>query len=81
MQVRVLAFARLRETLQTAEVRLELPAHACIADAWAALERRFPPLRGQSAWIRIACNGRMADPNQVLLDGDEVALLPPVGGG
>lgn len=81
MQVRVLAFARLREILQTSETRVELPPHARVADVWEALERRFPPLRGQSAWIRIACNGRMADPNQSLLDGDEVALLPPVGGG
>ena len=30
---------------------------------------------------RVARNGSIADPSEALRDGDELALLPPVGGG
>ncbi|MBV8355417.1 MAG: MoaD/ThiS family protein [Candidatus Eremiobacteraeota bacterium] len=81
MQIRVLAFARLREVLQASEVRVDLPQAACVEDVWRALERRHPSLRGQRQWVRVACNGRLVDSGQPLRDGDEIALLPPVGGG
>lgn len=81
MLVRVLAFARLRELLGGGERGLELPAGARVRDAWSALAAECPELAELAASTRLACNGRVASLDDVLCEGDEVALLPPVGGG
>jgi molybdopterin converting factor small subunit len=81
MRVAVAAFAGLRELLAGSASELELPAGACVGDAWAALERRHPALAELAPSTRLARNGRLATAADPLSDGDEVALLPPVGGG
>jgi molybdopterin converting factor subunit 1 len=81
MRIRILAFARLRELLEASERSLELPDGARVDDAWSALARDCPPLADQRSSTRAAINGRIAPFEAVLADGDEVALLPPVGGG
>lgn len=81
MRIRVLAFARLREILNAAETVLELGAGARVGDAWAALADGLPALEEHRASTRIACNGRLVAHDHALHNGDEVALLPPVGGG
>jgi molybdopterin synthase catalytic subunit len=81
MRVHVLAFARLRELLDAAERSLELPAGARAGEAWAALVRACPALEGEGSTTRFARNGRLVAFDEPLADGDELALLPPVGGG
>ncbi|MHB8146587.1 MAG: MoaD/ThiS family protein [Vulcanimicrobiaceae bacterium] len=81
MHVEVRAFARARELLDRGSLTLELPDGATVADAWHALEQRAPHLRELAASTRLARNARMARGDEVLSDGDELALLPPVGGG
>lgn len=81
MQVRVYAFAGARELIEASERRLDLPDGARICDAWEALQARYPALAPHLASMRFACNGRLADRESTLLEGDELAILPPVGGG
>ncbi len=81
MRVAVAAFAGLRELLAGSAYELELPAGACVGDAWSALERRYPALGPLASSTRLVRNGRLAAPADALSDGDELALLPPVGGG
>jgi molybdopterin converting factor small subunit len=81
MQVRVLAFARLREVLEAPQRCLELPDGARVEDAWAALLVDYPALREERRATRVARNGRVVSFSDALADGDELALLPPVGGG
>ncbi len=81
MRIRVLAFARLREILNAAETALELDADARVGDAWAALAEGRPALEEHRASTRVACNGKLVALDHALHDGDEIALLPPVGGG
>jgi molybdopterin synthase catalytic subunit len=81
MRIAIAAFAGLRELLEGSEPELELPAAATVGEAWAALERRHPPLAALAGSTRLARNGRLVSGGEVLSDGDELALLPPVGGG
>jgi len=81
MQIRVLAFAHLRELLGQAGLAVELPADATAGDAWALLAQRLPALAAAGASTRFARNGALVSAGEPLRDGDELALLPPVGGG
>jgi molybdopterin converting factor small subunit len=81
LRVRVLAFARLRELLPSGELALELAAGACVRDAWQMLSDRHRALEQLSNSTRFARNGQIVSLDAPLADGDELALLPPVGGG
>jgi molybdopterin converting factor subunit 1 len=81
MQIRVLAFARLRELLGTAERALELRTDARVEDAWALLARDHPALHNERSSTRAALNGELVAFDSQLKAGDELAFLPPVGGG
>src|SRR3954462_12229652 len=81
MRVRVRLFAVQRELAGSREVADELPDGASVDDAWAAIVARFPVLAPGRASLRFARNGDYAEPATLLVDGDEVAFIPPVSGG
>lgn len=80
-RVRVLAFARIAELLGTREEVLELGAETRVADVWSALTARISELGTLESSTRAARNGRIAAFDEPVADGDEIAFLPPVGGG
>ena len=84
MTIKLLYFAKLREALGTGGEELALPAGvadvaalrrhlAARGDAWRGLE--------ESPSLRAAVNQRLAGPEAVIADGDEIAFFPPVTGG
>ena len=81
MQIRVRLFALQRQQLGVRELALELPAGASIAEAWRALSAAHPVLEPAGASMRFARNGTYAALGEVLGEGDELALIPPVAGG
>lgn len=81
MTVRVLAFARLRELVGAAQRDLTLDEGARVSDAWERLAAETPELAPLRASTRIAQNGRVVAGDARLSDGDELALMPPSGGG
>jgi molybdopterin synthase catalytic subunit/molybdopterin synthase sulfur carrier subunit len=81
MRVRVVAFARLRELLGFGERELELGPAATLDDAWRSLTAGVPEAVRLRPSTRFARNGVVTDGTCVLGEGDEIALLPPVGGG
>lgn len=81
MQIQVLYFAVFRERLGTSAETLELDAPATVADAVAALVERHPPIAALRGRFRVARNQEFASDDEVLVDGDELALIPPVAGG
>lgn len=81
MRVRVRLFAIQRELAGTREVSLDLPDGATVDDAWTALVGIHPALAPGRASVRFARNGAYADASTPLVDGDEVAMIPPVSGG
>ncbi len=81
MRVRVRLFATQREIAGQRTVELELPPGTDVEGAWGALAGRFPGLAGGRPYVRFARNGTYADSGEVLVDGDELACIPPVSGG
>jgi len=81
VRIRVRLFAIQRELAGAREVSLELPDDATVETAWEALVVRFPVLAPGRPSMRFARNGEYADPETQLVDGDEVAMIPPVSGG
>ncbi len=79
--VRVRSFAQLRE-LFGGEIELHVRRGATLADLWTELRRRNPGIDAFASTTRIARNGYVVSlREEELADGDEIALLPPVGGG
>ncbi len=79
MRVRVLHFGVLRDKLGGGQEFLEIEESAIVADVLNVYRERVPGF----AWdaIAVAVNQEYARVGDVLKDGDEVALLPPVSGG
>ncbi len=81
MKVQVRLFAALREATGAPQVALELPAGAKVQDLMDSLAQKYPALRSQMSAVRAAVNRQYVSLQAGLRDGDEVALVPPVGGG
>jgi len=81
MRVRVLAFAQLRELFGFGERSLDCAAGTTLEELWTQLASGVAEAHALRASTRFARNGAIALPGVALHDGDEVALLPPVGGG
>ncbi|MFQ5860428.1 MAG: molybdopterin converting factor subunit 1 [Dehalococcoidia bacterium] len=81
MKIKVYLFAAYRELAGQREVELDLEPGSTVAALTGELRRRFPRLAPSTAPIVAAVNAEYAEPHQVLQEGDEVALIPPVSGG
>ncbi len=79
--MRTRLFAAFREASGRAQVELELPHDATVADAVGALQTMFPKLEQAVRQAMLAVNHEYVGPDLRLRDGDELALIPPVSGG
>lgn len=79
MQVRVLPFGILKESLGSDPFALDLPGGTTVADMLARLGVQAPAV--EKLGIAVSINAEYAERSQVLHDNDEVGLLPPVSGG
>jgi molybdopterin converting factor subunit 1 len=81
MRVAVKLFAAARDLTNQAEVTLELPPGADVAELRMLLMTQFPSLAPLAGRSLIAVNSEYAGDATPILEGDEVALIPPVSGG
>jgi len=81
MKVRVRFFAAPREALGRGEIEQELPTGSTVGELMDLLTEEYPVLRSYASFINIAVNRKYATPEIELHEGDEVACVPPVGGG
>jgi molybdopterin synthase catalytic subunit len=81
MKVRVLYFGQLRELANKREEPVEVPNGATVQQLFDRCAEGFPQLKNFDDVIAIGVNHSFAGRDQVLNDGDEVAMLPPVSGG
>ena len=79
MRVAVLFFAGACEVVGSAQAHRDLSEGAPLQDLVEALFAAHPALAEMR--LRFAVNSSYADPDTVLREGDEVACIPPVGGG
>lgn len=81
IKVKVKFFAAPREALGSDEMELELPAGSTVDDLINALQERYPVLEAYTRFLSVAVNRAYVGMRTELHDGDEIACLPPVGGG
>jgi molybdopterin converting factor subunit 1 len=81
IHIRVRFFAAPREALGAGEMKMDLDAGTTVAELVALLTERHPVLRPYTRFLNVAVNRTYVGMQTVLHDGDEVACLPPVGGG
>ena len=81
MRIHIVAFASVREVLGRDTLALEMEEGACSDDVWRHLASDHPDLSALRASTRVARNGRVVQETEQLRDGDELAFIPPVGGG
>lgn len=81
MEIGVKLFASLREAVGCEEVAVRLPEGASTRDLLDHLGATYPAVAAQRGALAVAVNLELSRPERRLAPGDEVALLPPVGGG
>jgi molybdopterin converting factor subunit 1 len=81
IQVKVKFFAAPREALGTDEIALDIPAGSTVKHLIDVLTERYPVLESYTRFVSVAVNRAYVGMQTELHEGDEVACLPPVGGG
>lgn len=80
-RVRVRLFGPARQAAGVGEAEVELREGGTAGDVVAELRRRFPALAELLPRSRVAVNLDYVDATTSVRSGDEVAIIPPVGGG
>ena len=81
VHVKVKFFAAPREALGTSELEMDVAPGTTVGGLVGLLTERHPILRPFTRFLNVAVNRAYVGMQTVLHDGDEVACLPPVGGG
>ncbi|WP_206830986.1 molybdopterin converting factor subunit 1 [Alicyclobacillus fructus] len=81
MRVDIRLFANVKEIAGRDKLELDVPDHATVSDVVQALRDAYPQLREALQHVMVAVNLEFADPSRRVQEGDEIALIPPVGGG
>jgi molybdopterin converting factor subunit 1 len=80
VRVTSLFFAVYRDILGTSELEIELPEGSNV-EALIEAVRKHAAVDELPGSVVVAVNQDYASPETVLVDGDEVAFIPPVAGG
>jgi molybdopterin synthase catalytic subunit len=81
MHVHVLLFGALKDLRAHERETIELSEQATVAEFLRGFFALAPQLEKFAGSLAVAVNQEYALPTQVLHEGDEIALLPPVSGG
>lgn len=81
IRITVRAFANIKQVLGQPEATLELPEGTSIQEFLVILEEQFPAIKDFLGHIIVAVNREYAKKDRLLVDGDKVAIFPPVSGG
>ncbi len=80
-RARVLFFATLRDRTGLREIAIEFPTGAHISDIKQMLFERYPSISPMKDTMIVALNHEFGFDEDVVPDGAEIAIFPPVSGG
>jgi molybdopterin converting factor subunit 1 len=78
--MKVLAFGIVKDIFSNSMVNIDLTAGTTIDTLKILLEEKYPLLNQLGSYM-IAVNNEYASVNDLIKEGDEVAIIPPVSGG
>lgn len=78
--MKVLAFGIAKDIFSNSIVNVDLNDSPTVDELKTLLEGRYPRLTELGSYM-IAVNNEYASINEVIHEGDEVAIIPPVSGG
>jgi molybdopterin converting factor subunit 1 len=82
MSVRILYFAKIRDLIGKPEERLVLPEGVSkLSELAGYLSSLYPVLAGYLGSVRFARNEVFAPLSETMVEGDTIAVIPPVAGG
>ena len=81
MRISTRLFASYREFAGVSSVDVDLPEGSTVADLIRVLRSQVSGLERLPSTVAVAVNQTYAQPGDVVQEGDEVALIPPVAGG
>jgi molybdopterin converting factor subunit 1 len=81
IHIKVRFFAAPREALGKGELQMDVPDGTTVGELVGLLTEQYPVLRPYTRFLNVAVNRAYVGMQTVLRDGDDVACLPPVGGG
>lgn len=79
--MRILFFSQLKDATGCDSTELKVASPLSAEQFWEELLKQFPKLAAHRKSVRLARNRVYSAANERFLDGDEVALIPPVSGG
>jgi molybdopterin converting factor subunit 1 len=81
MTVNVLLFALCSDIVGSRKLTVEVAPGQSVQDLLSDLISKYPKLGQMERSLMISVNQSYVDRAQLLEDGDEVAMIPPVSGG
>jgi molybdopterin converting factor subunit 1 len=81
MKIKIALFASARELVGASSIELAINESATVADLKATLAKSHPGLTPLISKSVFSVDHEYATEQQILTDGSEVGLIPPVSGG
>jgi len=81
IHVRLLFFGAARDAVGHEAVDFVLPSATSAAEAFAEVQEKYPELRRFGRSLLLAVNQEYARGDRLIMNGDELAVFPPVSGG
>jgi molybdopterin converting factor small subunit len=79
-KMKILAFGIVKDIFSNSIIGVDTKEHLTVDKLRGLLEEKYPRLNELGSYM-VALNNEYASNNAVILDGDEVAIIPPVSGG
>ncbi|MBS3782140.1 MAG: MoaD/ThiS family protein [Candidatus Thermoplasmatota archaeon] len=80
-EVLVKFFASARDIVGKKDLKMEIQQNWKVEDVLKTIFKKYPELEEMEDQLLISVNKDRTKKNEVLKDGDEIAVMPPVTGG